>query len=360
MKGRVIRGWIVLPALAAAAAFTPMPAWVVESLYSRAAYPWLQTGVTFASNLLPVAVLDLMMAIALVATVFRLVQLTTVARKTGVIGAAWEGLRRLLRVAGLVVLLFLLGWGLHYRRMPLEQSIGAAPTPDVASLVSVIGDANALAASLRRGLRADANGTYAEVAAQLQRPMVEALAQIGRPTRFVPGRPKFSVILGPFFTSAGVSGMLNPLALESIVHSELLPVERGFVLAHEWAHLAGHADEAEASAVGWLACMKGGPALAYSASLYLILEAGGALPREARAKAFTSLDAGVRADLAQIAERMSRQRPRVQRAASRVYDEYLRANQVEDGTASYGRALTLILSPALRAALNNYRPPSDD
>jgi hypothetical protein len=154
--------------------------------------------------------------------------------------------------------------------------------------------------------------------------------------------------------------MLNPLALESIVHAELLPVERGFVLAHEWAHLAGQADEAEASAVGWLACMKGGPALAYSASLYLIMEAGGALTYTVRAKAFETLDAGVKADLAQIAERMSRQRPQVRRAASRVYDEYLRANRVEDGTASYGRALTLILSPELRAALNGYRAPSGD
>jgi hypothetical protein len=57
---------------------------------------------------------------------------------------------------------------------------------------------------------------------------------------------------------------------------------------------------------------------------------------------------------------MSRQQPQVQRAASRVYDEYLRANRVEDGTASYGRALSLILSPELRAALNGYRPPSGD
>jgi hypothetical protein len=55
---------------------------------------------------------------------------------------------------------------------------------------------------------------------------------------------------------------------------------------------------------------------------------------------------------------MARQQPQVQRATSRVYDEYLRANQVEDGSASYGRALTLILSPALRAALTNYRAPS--
>jgi hypothetical protein len=54
---------------------------------------------------------------------------------------------------------------------------------------------------------------------------------------------------------------------------------------------------------------------------------------------------------------MARQQPEVQRAASRVYDEYLKANRVEDGAASYGRALTLILSPDLRRALNDYRPP---
>ncbi len=66
-------------------------------------------------------------------------------------------------------------------------------------------------------------------------------------------------MLTPFFTWAGVTGMMNPFGLETIVHPDLLPFERPFVLAHEWAHLAGHADEAEASAVGWLACMNGGP-----------------------------------------------------------------------------------------------------
>jgi hypothetical protein len=56
-----------------------------------------------------------------------------------------------------------------------------------------------------------------------------------------------------------------------------------------------------------------------------------------------------------IVERMRRQqKPQVQRAAFRVYDEYLKANQVEDGTASYGRALSLILSPRLRDALEGY------
>jgi hypothetical protein len=52
--------------------------------------------------------------------------------------------------------------------------------------------------------------------------------------------------------------------------------------------------------------------------------------------------------------RLQRGKPSVQRTASRVYDEYLRANRVADGTASYGRALSLILSPPLREALSTY------
>jgi hypothetical protein len=154
--------------------------------------------------------------------------------------------------------------------------------------------------------------------------------------------------------------MINPIGLESIVHPDLLPYERPFVLAHEWAHLAGQADEAQASAVGWLACMRGTPQLAYSASLYLIMEAASALPGETRQVVMKQLDAGVRSDIDDILRRLQRGKPVVQRTASRVYDEYLRANRVADGTASYGRALSLILSAPLREALTNYAVAGSD
>lgn len=356
MRKRPAPGWLVLSVLAAIVVLAPVPPLVVESAYARGVYPWLQSGLTFISNLLPVAVLDLLMVGAVILALLRVVFIWRGRR--GVVAEIWEAVRRLLRAVAVVVLLFMFLWGLNYRRVPLGETLAAPPAPSTAHLLTAMADANALAASLRSRPGAETAISYAEAAEQLRAPMTEALRVAGRPVPFRPGRPKFSLILGPFFTWAGVNGVLNPFALESIVHADLLPFERAFVLAHEWAHLAGQADEAEASAIGWLACMKGGPALAYSASLYLILEAGGALTGEARAKAFTSLDAGVRADLAQIANRMSRQQPQVQRAASRVYDEYLKANQVQDGTASYGRALTLILSPQLRRALDEYRVPS--
>ena len=50
--------------------------------------------------------------------------------------------------------------------------------------------------------------------------------------------------------------MINPFGLEVLVNPDLPLSERPFVAAHEWAHLAGYADESEASFVGWLTCMR--------------------------------------------------------------------------------------------------------
>jgi hypothetical protein len=244
-------------------------------------------------------------------------------------------------------------WGLNYRRIPLEATLPHTAGPTVGELLIVIDEANAIAARTRP--QAAGEPSVEELMVVLRQPLNEALLKVARAPLGTAGRPKHSWVLTPFFTWAGVNGMVNPLALETIVHPDLLPFERSVALAHEWAHLSGTADEAEASAIGWLACMNGPPALAYSASVYLILESGSAVPPQAWRDVRTRLDAGVKTDLAELSKRLMRQRPQVQRAAFRVYDGYLRANRVEDGVASYSRALSLIVSPPLREALRNYR-----
>ena len=353
---RPVRGWLVSAAAAVILLIAPLPASLIERVYSRGVYPWLQAAVTTATNLVPWAVIDLLIAVVTIGVVLRAVLLARVWRHEGAARALWDGARRLVRAAAVLTVLFLVLWGFNYRRVPLAASLDAPPPPSVDVLVDAIAGANRLAASLRPSIGAD-DQALAQLAVDLEGPLRQALGQIGRSQLFTPGRPKTSYLLTPFFSRAGVTGMLNPFALESIVHPGLVPAERAFVLAHEWAHLAGQGDEAEASAVGWLACMRAGPAAAYSASLYLIMEAGGALRGPARQQALADLDEGVRADLALIAARIrAQQDPQVQRAASRVYDEYLRANRVEDGTASYGRALSLILSPSLRGMLDRYAP----
>ena len=347
-----VRWWLVAPAIGLAALLVPLPEAYVEQFYSRDLYPWLQRGLTALSNLVGFSILDVLVGIGALALLYRLTRLGKVAFATGPIDALWEGLRRTLRFAGVVLILFVLVWGLNYKRVPLRSTVPAAPDETSEALQAVILESNALATRLRAQVEPEL--TFEAARDQLVAPMGAALAALGREPLLPPGRPKSSVLLTPYFTLAGINGMLNPFALESIVHPGLLPIERPFVLAHEWAHLAGHGSEAEANAVGWLACLKGGPSAAYSASIYLIMEAAGRLPEQTRSRVLARLDPGVRADIGAISRRMLQHNPQVQRVASRVYDEYLQANGVEDGVADYGLALRLILSPPLRQALTNY------
>lgn len=348
-----VRWWITAAVLLLIVVVVPIPAWVIDEFYSRDMYSWFQRIMTTATNILPFAVLDVILLLTTIGFLYRFVRLFHVARQRGLIDAIWEGFRRLVRFAAIASLLFLWAWGFNYRRLPLESALHAPPAAlTVDALKVAFADAGALAARIRA--QSEPEGRPHSIALELKEPMNAALHALGREPLTVGGEPKYSLVLTPFFNWSGVTGMTNPFGHETIILPDLLPFERPFVIAHEWAHLAGQADEAEASAVGWLACMRGNPSLAYSASLYLIVETAAAMPADVRQDMMGRLDADVRSDLDLIAEREKQQKPTIQRTANRVYDEYLRANRVSDGMASYGRALTLILSPPFRDALSGY------
>jgi hypothetical protein len=138
--------------------------------------------------------------------------------------------------------------------------------------------------------------------------------------------------------------MTDPFLLETLVATDLLPVERPFVVAHEWSHLAGIGDEGEANFVGWVACLRGSAADQYSAWLFLYGELTQSVPARDRAALAASLAEGPRADLRAIRDRVARHlSPRVSAAGWRVYDSYLKANRVESGAASYAEVVRLVL-----------------
>jgi hypothetical protein len=144
--------------------------------------------------------------------------------------------------------------------------------------------------------------------------------------------------------------MMNPFALEVILNPEVLPFERPYVLAHEWAHLAGHAPESEASFVAFLACLHGPREVQYSGWLDLLLHVLGALPPLARQDALDAIGTGVRADLRAVEARLRRVQPAIHQVSWSMYDQYLRANRVGAGVADYGEVLTLVLGSQLTAS----------
>jgi hypothetical protein len=273
-------------------------------------------------------------------------------------------MRLALRLAGRTVvwsagfyLAFLLIWGLNYRRVPLTEKLRfdadrVSPAGAAALAATAVNELNALYDA------AHASGWFAltainrELAASFDRRQRE----LGATTAAVAGRPK-TTLLEPYFRRAGVAGMTDPYFLETLVESELLPFERPFVVAHEWAHLAGYADESEANFVGWLSCVGGSPGDQYSGWLFLYEELTRAVRPADRAALAARLAPGPRADLEAIADRLRRQiSPALSAAGWQVYDRYLKANHVEAGAASYAQVVRLVLgtrfgpqwTPALR------------
>lgn len=332
---------------ATGAAVAPLPAAMVERFYSAALYPVLQQGLTGASNLLPFALFDVLLLGAVAAWAGLLLNDLIRGRDRWMRTVVRAAVRTLTAGAALY-LLFLATWGLNYRRVPLVDKLEFDATRISSDAV----------ATLARSAVAEANRLHASAAPSSATPVDPSLAEafdraqatlgIGRTA--LPARPKHS-LLDLYFKRAAVDGMTDPYFLETLVVSNLLPFERPFVVAHEWGHLAGFADEGEANFVGWLTCLRGSPAAQYSAWLFLYREIIGALAPADRQTVAGALAAGPRADVRAIEGRLREHvSPAVSAAGWEVYDRYLRANYVEAGTASYAEVVRLIVGTRFSAA----------
>jgi hypothetical protein len=240
--------------------------------------------------------------------------------------------------AAIVYLAFLAMWGLNYRRVPLRDKLVVDRERINHAAARDLGGQNA--ASLNR-LYAASHPAAVDTAS-LASSFEQTVRQLGHRTAVVPGRAK-QTLLGGYFHQISVSGMTDPFFLETLVAPDLLDVERPFVLAHEWAHLAGFADESEANFIAWLTCRHGDATAQYSAALEMIGYASPARPlREV-------LDIGPRIDLTAIQYRYTRTNRVLRVAARQGYDTYLRANRVEKGIESYDEVVQLILGTELDA-----------
>ena len=326
---------VVLWVLALAAAFVPLPPAFVERVYWRTFYLKIQPALTFVSNLVPIALLD----VAIVILVGIMVTIFLKAKGRGGWGTALTStLGWLLTTTAVIYLLFLITWGFNYRRAPLESKLDFdRGRVSREGAIRLAGEATARL-----------NAGYARAHAQPFRPdalaaaLVDAQWTLGRAFTATTGRPKKS-LLGFYFRKAAIDGMTVPVFLEIILNPDLLSVEQPSVLAHEWAHLGGYADESEANFVAWIAGLRSGdPVAQYSAWLDAYRLSVNTLPRQVRAT-LPPLAEGPRADLAAIAERYERTSRVVRTAARGVYDSYLRANRIDEGIANYELVLQLML-----------------
>jgi hypothetical protein len=332
---------IAVLGLAVTAALVPLPVQWVERAYSRTFYPALQSLLTPLSNRTAMSLFDL--AVIGVVGVFAVWFVSVLTRRAG--GRARMIVRLVVGtwlLVAVLYLVFLVTWGLNYRREPLvermdfdEARVSAAGLADLARASA--GQLNVLGGRAR-----SAPLVLDDVTRRLGPSFHRVLDLLGQP-RAVPARPKHS-FLNFYFRRAAVDGMTDPYFLETLVRDDLLPFERPVVVAHEWAHLAGFAPESEASFVGWLTCLHGDETAQYSAWLFMYLQTGDDLEESLRKEIEKGLAPIPREDLVELYRQYQRQVvPAAREAGRAVYDRFLKANRVDSGVRSYDDVVRLAL-----------------
>jgi len=347
-RGVGISGWQTVElssvALAVVLALAPARPQAIEAWYSTAIYPRLEGALTPLSNRLPFALLDPLLILLAVVVIVSVGTAARLAWRTRAFGRLGRTLGHVAAGAAVIYVLFLLLWGFNYRRVPMSDRLVVdrdRPTPEQ------VVELGTMAVAQMNTLYASAHQEGAAVPEwqddALRRAFGDVQRALSDAQEVEPGRLKHS-LLGPYFRWTGVDGMVNPFGLEVIANPDLLPFERPFVAAHEWGHLAGYANEAEANFVGWLTCVRASPRHQYSGWFYLYWQISGEVNAQERTKLNAALADGPRRDVNAVIARLRRgEIPALQQASWRVYDKYLKANRVEAGLRSYGEVVTLVL-----------------
>ncbi len=309
---------------------------LVERWYARGLYPRIAALVSWPQGLVPFALADAMpltVIVVLALAAWRLVGRMR-ARGWRALGAA---ARMLVGVAGLAYLMFLLSWGLNYRREPLAASLGLAVAPAPLAELEQLATDLVTEANLLRAGRAESEGVFV-----LERghSALFALPAAG-------ARPKASR-LSPALARLGISGIFVPFTGEPLVNTLLPDSELPFGASHELAHAQGWAREDEANFLAFRACRAhDDPDFRYSGVLAggrYVVNALAAVDGAAAQRVVGSRSAAVGRDIDAIHRYQRRYEGRLARAGERLNDVYLRSQGQDQGVRSYGRMVDLLLA----------------
>jgi len=146
------------------------------------------------------------------------------------------------------------------------------------------------------------------------------------------------ITLSKFFAKASIAGYYGPFFSEVHLNDSLLMIEYPQVLAHEFAHQFGITSEAEANFYGWLVCAQSDSKhLRYSANISML---NYFLSQGKRLHKFQDLvqqiDKPIIDDIRKVQKHWESMRnEKIDKAAGKVNDVYLKTNKIEKGIEDY-------------------------
>ncbi len=259
-------------------------------------------------------------------------------------------------MASVVYFFYSFGCGINYYRYPLGTYLGLEIEPsskeELKGLVTELADT---ASKLRSEISSvDEKGNYklSGSARDLGKKAKEAYKVLGREYSLFGGiypAPK-CVLLSRLMSYTEITGIYTCWTMEANVDIDIPDYSIGSTMCHELAHLRGFIREDEANYISYLACMASpDKELQYSGVMYALVYAGNALA-SADGDMYAEVWYGhyseeVRADLVAAHEYWQQfEKTVVAETTEALNDTYLKANDQEEGTKTYGKVVDLLLA----------------
>lgn len=349
-------------------------AYIAETIFATGIYPPISQLLAVLTGWIPFSLMELLIIVGpftILALMIR--QLVRVAGiKQGTEEAAesvgqkrffllMSMLQNLLCLIAVIFFGYVLLCGVNYHRYPVADhfalTVEESTVEELEGLLTELADT---ASELRSKLTSeDEKGVYVlpysvkELGAEAKKAF-GVLAETYTVFDGIYPAPKH-VFFSRLMSYTEITGVFTPWTMEANVNIDISPYSIGATMCHELAHLRGFMREDEANYISYRVCMASdSPDLQYSGVMLAIIHTGNALYGQDAERYFSVCEehysAAVIRDLVANNEYWEQfEKPvigdkTVGEIVDKVNDTYLKINNQEDGTRSYGRVVDLLLA----------------
>lgn len=353
------RLWLLLPGIMAIVLviLARQDADACEQLFSQGIYPWISSAVAFLPGFVSISVAQWFVIIACALILIMIVHyIVRIVRTKGMrLRYLYRFVMSVLGVASFALFFYTILCGLNYYRLTFAENEGfeVAPstTTELVDLCDELADElNGTRAELSGSIDdyIDAHGGFSGYAVRSVREFETLAIRFSTLERPYYSQPKPVTIFAELMSDADITGMFFAYTVESNVNVQPKFYTIPATMAHELAHQCGYMREDEANFIAYLACSQSGDALIrYSGYSLAYSYAISALSRvdESAARTITAkLSGEVRADQIENSRFWAEHDGAFRTFAQQANDLYLKANDQQDGTQSYGRVVDLLLA----------------
>lgn len=325
-----------------------LPATWIETAYSRGLFQLIRVFFDTTFGLLPFPSLYLFLSVLLLGLFLN-------AKKSYHSTLSWKekGLKflfSLLSFCSALIFFFLILWGYNYGRIPIEKQLSFVPSP--LQYEELLHEFETVSQELIQARLSIPNSDEKVLPAGLFHSKAEDSIRVDLENWMSDNNfPVYGKVRGRLLLPKGIllsistAGVYLPWVGEGHIDAGMYAVQLPFVIAHEMSHGYGFTDEGTCNFIAYNALKQSKNSFfRYSGILgywYYLSSAVRKLDAEKYSAFYQTLPMGIQNDHKKIREYLNKYPDIMPRFRDAAYDQYLKAQGIEEGMKNYSRVIML-------------------